>query len=199
MSYSSFGIFRANGSSGAQGRADSCGKRPTTVASSPEPAELLLPQCYGEDRIALMPQSPFTLYCYWEVTPALLRRYGVRDDCETFLLRFCGSSDSGIDADVEGIAGSTYANLPTGGGAWFVELHAPDGNGGSVRVLVSEKIELPPAGMSDIEITGRSESEGRPKQHDREPEDPPEFTARHCTTGAFSSFLFSSASMRRAR
>lgn len=124
--------------------------RPTRTCETTEGSAL--PERYGRDIITLMFQDPFTLYCYWEVTPeTLASRHRLASDTEEYIVRVHPDDGAHFDVGVRRTVGSSYISLEKGGGIHFVELGLRGADGTFVPLLCSNSVVLPPVSVSDVE------------------------------------------------
>lgn len=155
-----------------------------------------LPERYDRDLMNLMLQDPFTLYCYWEVTPGTLSGRGLSASSdEALVVRVHPGDADHFDVDAGGFIGSSYINLETGGGTYFVELGLRSADGSFHPILRSNTVMLPPVGVSNVEdqlwrgvdeLYPRTLGSGDPGGH---------LSSRPCLVNSYSSFDLSSASL----
>ena len=116
------------------------------------PDELRLPESYGVERIALMCQDPFTLYCYWELQSGSLYRCRPQiADGGRWALNVQPEGCNPYDIDVAVDQGACYVSLKRGGGAYVVVLGIRNGTGEFLPLLRSNRLVLPPPTVSDVE------------------------------------------------
>ena len=117
------------------------------------PDELRLPESYGVERIVLMCQDPFTLYCYWELHSGSLSR-GLPQiaDGGRWALNVQPEGCDPYDIDVAADQGACcYVSLKQGGGPYVVVLGIRTRSGEFLPLLRSNRLVLPPPTVSDVE------------------------------------------------
>jgi len=123
---------------------------------------LNLPERYGVDRLVLLYQDPFTLFCYWEINPQQLCELASPAEvskiieAEKLILRVYPLEGSPFEKDVWGFSASTYINLASGGGAFQAEVGIRIPGLGFVVLASSNRIALPPAGVAAVSEDGES-------------------------------------------
>ena len=165
--------------------------------TSPKPG---LPERYDQDLMKLMLQDPFTLYCYWEVTPRTLAGRGLSaSNDEVLVVRVHPDDADHFDVGVGGAVGSAYINLENGGGAYFVELGLRSADGSFHPILRSNTVMLPSVGVSAVEdLLWRGVDELYPRTPD--PCEPGgHLSLRPCLVNSYSSLDLSSASLVRKK
>ena len=116
------------------------------------PDSLQLPESYGIERIALMCQDPFTLYCYWELLPESACRCQPHvADGGKWVLNVQPDGRHPYDIAVTADQGACYVNLEQGGGAYVVVLGVRTGSGELLPLLRSNRMVLPTPAASDVE------------------------------------------------
>jgi len=114
--------------------------------------DLQLPERYGIERITLMCQDPFTLYCYWELLPGSVCRCQPRlADGGKWVLNVQPDGRGPYDVAVAAEQGACYVNLEQGGGAYVVVLGVRTRSGELLPLLRSNMTMLPAPAVSAVE------------------------------------------------
>ncbi len=128
----------------------------------PEP-EISIPSNYGVDRMVLLPRDPEWAFVYWEVTEGLMETVknsvgADKLDNARRVLRiydingvdFNGNNaNSFFDIEVAPFAGSWYLKMPSHDCSYIAELGFLTDNGMFIKLLRSNRIELPRATFSE--------------------------------------------------
>ena len=131
---------------------------PEPQSSSPPPAEVSLPESYGETNLVAVPVNPFVVHCQWEVAPADIEKarqaLGVGHQEFWPVLRIQdvggaapeGASPSGsFDVEVQLQAGNWYVRSCAPDRAYRADLALKSEDGSFVVVASSNAAHTPPA------------------------------------------------------
>jgi len=162
--------------------------------------ESALPERYDIDVITLMFQGPFTLYCYWEITPETVAGCCC-SPCggDGYVLRVHPSGDDHFEVEVNGSAGSNYVNLERGGGTYFVELGLRSADGGFISLVRSNSVVLPPACVCAAEDENWLGTDELYSQFAHDSSRPDGSSPRSFRVNSFSSLDLSSACLIRKK
>ncbi len=107
----------------------------------------LLPDGYGEDRIAVVPRDPEWAFIHWEVSEATWRTAEDRAGGGRATLRVVFEAEGGArdhsDADVHPRQGRYYARVPRPGCTVSAEVGVLDSRGAFHPVLRSARVKAP--------------------------------------------------------
>lgn len=119
-----------------------------------------LPSEYGEDRIVLIARDPFTVYSYWEATPARLERerawFGLDSKLTIRIYDVTGvgafngaNATSYLDQEVFDRIGSWYVDLGRPAHAFYADLGLLAPNGRFLTLARSNRVGMPRDSVSD--------------------------------------------------
>ncbi len=121
-----------------------------------------LPQCYGEDRLVILPRDPYNIFAYWEISlparEALEKRVGVEQWPEvTFTLRVYKHAwaeektvENYFDLEVDRESNNWYIPVPDADRFYHVELGWKLPESSFQSILRSNLIRTPRDGLSDL-------------------------------------------------